>query len=882
MELCRGKSLACIMLILASFAGASPPRAEQAPIPTEQPVRKDVYGDPLPRGAVARMGTMRLRHSHVTGSSCAFSPDGKLLVSAGMEDIRIWQRATGKLLRRIPIRDIRDDRQTLNFMVKFASDGRRLACSGDYTTYIWDVTTGQRLHEFRECGGTPAWSPDGKQLAVASQQGVLFLYAATGGQLAKMRLPKKVQRMEAQFAADGKAVVLWEEAHVYRWNLADQKFTAIPLPPGYSGFFIAPDGQRAALVPRAMQEGLRQLPGKGEPVALWHFGERKKLIKLQGDLAYSFFGVVFSDDGKTLVMNTSPWSALGEEAIIGFWDTESGVLRRRLRLPLKIDYKTALRLSPDGRTLATLPGSDAVIRLWDVETGKEALAWPAHVNRVRDLAFTPDGKSLVSGSLDRTVRVWDVASGRQFRQLPSHRWSCNAVAVSPDGKILLSGGSDGCLTVQDRESHSGRRILLGRPPEEQQTWAPTILGIRVTPDSKTAVTYSRDPDSGHANYHSWDLATGKRLNSRSEPSGNWGPTEFSADARLVVEDLWERVPDEGLDTVGVVVREVASGKEVLRLRDPGRCRVYRSLSPDGRTVLTGLYGVEQTKSGWRCEHTLYLWEVATGKERLHFTFGAAEECIISRFAFAPNHRMLAGIASNGTIHFWDSRTGRELPGRLTPDATAMDMPYDESSHLVFSPDSKLLATTGQDGTILLWKAASAPPPDKVDTRQIEQWWTDLASDDAGRAYRAICGLSDQPEAVRLLRERLRPATEGPREQIKKLIADLDSPDFARRNVARKQLLALEDQAAPALRAAASHARSEEQRRRVEQLLSALDVIRSPERLRSLRALEVLERLATSDASRVIYALSKGIPESRITQEAIASLERLTARTPTIP
>jgi hypothetical protein len=200
----------------------------------------------------------------------------------------------------------------------------------------------------------------------------------------------------------------------------------------------------------------------------------------------------------------------------------------------------------------------------------------------------------------------------------------------------------------------------------------------------------------------------------------------------------------------------------------------------------------------------------------------------------------------------------------------------------------LLASGHQDGTILIWGARSAGEQKerragKIDAPQLEQWCADLGGEDASRAFAAVCGLSEEPaHVVRLFRDRLRPATEGPPDRLRQLIADLDSPQFQQRETARQQLTALEDQAVPALRAALRANPPLEQRRRIEQILDALRVVRAPETLRSVRAVEVLERIGNAEARAVLEKLAKGVAEARLTREAQASLMRLARRPTDLP
>jgi RNA polymerase sigma factor (sigma-70 family) len=835
----------------------------------DRPARADVFGDPLPAGALMRMGTVRLRHNHPPMQlTTAFSADGKMLASGGWDEVRLWDTTTGKLLR-----EIRDGNRTKSYCALcLAPDGRWLAGAGRESVCVWDTATGRRLHEFPSNGQSVACSSDGKLIATPSRDGSLRVWdMTTGKQAAHLRAGPSEEAPWPIFTPDGKGLVTLLDGQVYHWDLTEgqlRKKVALPIPAGY-GLALAPDAQTLAITSR-----------KG-PTALWDLSTGKQRLKLEGELARGGFGLAFSPDGKTLATNaTDPYSD-DDATTVALWDAKSGEFLRRFRLPTRA--VSALRFTPDGHTLLTT-GSEPLLRLWDAATGKPVLPRLAHADLIRSVAFTPDGRSLVSGSYDGTVRLWDVASGRHERELGGHRGGVNAVAFTPDGKVVVSCGIDGCIRLQDR---NGKELL--RIPR-----AGDVLALGLAPDGKTAATWSRGPTGGGV-FDAWDLGSGKGLSSRPDTAPVSTAPGFSPDGRLVAEFLYESradgaakapaaggggaPPGGGPALAGLLLRELATGREVVRLRQTDGFNGLYAFAPDGRSLVTVTSRQGRRGDDLRFDDTLHFWELATGKERLTLACGTSSHWL-QHVAYAPDGRTLAAARNDNTILFWDLLTAKELPHRV-----ACDTPV---TCLAFSPDSRSLASGQRDGAILLWDAAfaggrQAGRAAKAEARQLEGWWDDLADKDARKANAAARELVAAPEqASRLFRDRLRPIREGAPDKLRQLIADLDSGEFETREAATKQLIDLGEGAGPALRAALKASPSAEQKKRIGEILDSLNCEPSGTALRQLRAVEVLELIGNDAARELLGALAKGESEARLTREAQATLERLARRPPTGP
>jgi hypothetical protein len=246
---------------------------------------------------------------------------------------------------------------------------------------------------------------------------------------------------------------------------------------------------------------------------------------------------------------------------------------------------------------------------------------------------------------------------------------------------------------------------------------------------------------------------------------------------------------------------------------------------------------------------------------------------LGTLAFSPDSRFLA--ASHGgfdaaLVSVWEMATRQEVCRFRGPYAVS----------LCFSPDARALASGGNDSTILLWDLTGRMMDGRLQTAQwsredLEQRWKDLASDQGPRAVQAIWDLAAAPgQAVPMLRQRVRAAESPDAERVERLIRDLDSEAFEARTRATEELEKVVDGAEPLLRKTLAEKPSLEVRRRVRQVLSKLEPSASGERLRALRAVQVLEYAGTPEAKEYLRALAEGAAEARLTREAKAALERL--------
>jgi hypothetical protein len=284
---------------------------------------------------------------------------------------------------------------------------------------------------------------------------------------------------------------------------------------------------------------------------------------------------------------------------------------------------------------------------------------------------------------------------------------------------------------------------------------------------------------------------------------------------------------------------------------------------------------------------IHLWEVASGKERRVLKWdplppGNPGSLIgggagVTAIAFSPDGKSLASGGPD-QARLWEVATGKEqavLGGHEGNFYT-----------LAFSPNGRTLATSSGDGKIRIWDA-SVPRRGQMSrvqrpsAKELEAQWSDLASPDAAKAYQAVCTLVEwSTQSLPILAENLRRPPRFDPHAIPQLITELDSNRFDVRQTATEKLEKLGDLAEPALQKLLAGRPPPEVRQRAEQLLRTLQERGlPPERLRVLRAIEVLEHVANPDSRPVLEFIARGPEEDKLTEEARAALDRLAKQRP---
>ncbi|HEV3238205.1 MAG TPA: WD40 repeat domain-containing protein, partial [Gemmataceae bacterium] len=561
---------------------AKPARKEAAPA-SENKDKVDLYGDPLPAGAVLRLGTTRFRYGGFGIGGFRFLPDGKTLVVApnGSHAVQFWEARTGKLVREISLGTL----PVRAFAI--SPDGKYFAVAGFLADSpvrpwpeeirIWETESGKEVRAFKRkdfdvdrC--SLVFSPDNKLLMSIGRQGLLRIEEISSGvELLSHQFPQDAGH-GIVLSPDGATLAVSTGANtgklfVWKWKDGEEpREIKVRNRRGLSLAF-SPDGTKLA--------GAAESGEIDQGVRVWEVDKGQLLHGLEAPASdhHTLRSVVFSPDGKTLAA-----VSYGNRhcAAIHLWDAASGRYRRCLEIS---DGSIAwLAFSPDSKLLAGASGNDfrvwdlaadkelgpditahrqpmsqilvaadgrivtasedGTIRIWDGETGKQRLKL-THEHWVRSIAVSPDGKKLVSSSLDDTVCLWDLTTGRKIYKLPGHGnlGGRRAVGFSTDGKSFLSWGDD--MYLRKWDVATGKAVSEYKirpkgvrvPEDEEDRDRMEFLGMRegaLTPDCKLFIL------NGAGQNHVFEATTGNELQTFPTEGSHFTALAMSADSKLML------------------------------------------------------------------------------------------------------------------------------------------------------------------------------------------------------------------------------------------------------------------------------------------------------------------------------------------------------------
>jgi WD40 repeat protein len=453
----------------------------------------------------------------------AFSPDGTRLAAATGSwqpspppgEVKVWDVATHR-----EVFTLRGHTEAV-WGVAFSRDGVRLAsCSGVHMgpeakkpgeIKIWDAVSGQEVLTLRNGHKgrifSVAFSPDGKRLASAGQDGVVKIWGV-------QRPPPRGDTQGV--AVRPTAVQIGVPGTVDREVRRFKGHTGPVLAVAYS-----PDGGYAL--------SCSGRPGGDRTVRLWDVASGKELRRFEGHTD-QVECVAFSPDVQHAL-------SAGYDGTVSLWDLAGGTEPKRFES--QPGWVLSVAFSPDGHRALT-GGGDGRVRLWDVDSGKQVQQFDAQTVRVSEVGFSPDGRWAVSGSFDGSIRLWDIEARKEVKSFVGHTGEVHSVTFSRDGRRLLSGGDDNDPTLRLWDVASGKQMGIFRGHRGG------VKSVALSPDGRWALSGSAD-----GTVRLWDVETGKEVRDFVGHEGWVWCVAFSPNGRYALSGggdgtlrLWE-LPEPG-------------------------------------------------------------------------------------------------------------------------------------------------------------------------------------------------------------------------------------------------------------------------------------------------------------------------------------------------
>ena len=676
----------------------------------------DFHGDPLPTGAIGRLGTIRWRHGG-TIQFAAFLPDGKRVVTVSKESIRIWEFPSGKEFRHITLPAAQEpyDRMDESATTVLSKDGKTIA------TYVvtegvllYDIATGKKIATVQGYRGhvwAVAFSHDGRLLATQLDYSVVVWDWAKHQQVQQFKIgePAKLTYADRRivFAPDGKHIatshfnqtepgnVDHTDGTINLWNIASGKIvrTILGSPEGpVSAVTFSADSKKIAFAS----------PGKQVSFVEASTGAELAVTKLPRR------PIIFDDALSKAYCLDSEQTGLEE------WDAVAGKFLRRVDTAGRgFSYQDLLSLSPDGNTLMVTGPADDIPLFFDLSNGQ--------IIRLADTASTPllsanytlDGTSILTVGHDGSIHNWDAVTGKHLGSLPSKE-GADTLLSSPDGKLVADwrNAAPNLVTLMDATTGHEIGSIPASDAEKGKMWFglyETHLPILFSPTGKVLAVhrltqqkielYQLPPEQFKLR-HTLHVAPTARIDAFDNDQPHHAQTLiFSPDGKALAAYA-------NSNTLGIWNTE--TGRRVFWVPISYKKMIKSgAFSADGRRLALDIG-----------DGTVDLYEVATGKQC--FTFGKKippdpelarldnpplprfQLQAGSRLSFSPDGKLVAHAGFDRAVHVWDAWTGKEL-------ATFKGHLADLNS-VAFAPDGKTMVSASDDVTALIWAITKLTRP----------------------------------------------------------------------------------------------------------------------------------------------------------------------------
>jgi WD40 repeat protein len=514
-----------------------------------------------------------------------------------------------------------------------------------------------------------SFSPDGQQIATASDDGTARLWSRSGQLLHELK-GHQTWVYDVSFSPDSQTIATASADRTARlWNRSGQLLHELKgHTDAINSISFSPNGQTIATA------------SNDRTVKLWN---RAGTILQTLKHPQAVRSVSFSSDGERL-------ATAANDGMVRLWSLSGALLKS---FKAHSEAITSIRFSPDNQIIATA-SPDRTVKLW-TRSGQLLRELRGHRGWVNSVSFSPDGQRLVTASEDGTARVWNIA-GRSLQEIKGHRGAINSASFSPDGLEIATASRDKTARLWKQVQTDLKEF------QELHGHQGVVYGVSFSPDSQAIATASGDETVRLWNLDGQSLQTFKQ----SAPVNS---VAFSPDGQAIatasydhIARLWNRsgqLLQEFKGHQGAVssVSFSPNGQELATGSDDGTARLWKqtgellqtftghqgviwsvSFSPDGKTLATA-----------SDDFTAKLWD-RSGK-LLQTLVGHQDR--VNSIAFSPDGQTLATASDDFTAKLWN-RSGKRLQDFKGHKGAVLSV--------AFSPDGQLLATGSRDGTAKLW------------------------------------------------------------------------------------------------------------------------------------------------------------------------------------
>ena len=618
----------------------------------------------------------------------AFSPDGKMLASAGDDDgIKLWDVETGKELR-----TFYGHKQTVN-CIAFSPDGKKIAsASNDFTVKIWDVMTGRELvPEMTHLNivYTVAFSNDGKKIISGGNDEALSIWdAETGKYFGSLGQPKRYDS-----TADGlshfnqgaiRLATFSPTNDSYAWATADSKIGLVNPQAGaqiryltghtapVNSLLYMPDGKTLISastnevkfwnVQSGSEEPGPEIPKNILSMSISHDGRSLAFVDSSNDLKFvvgdgkagpkafkartagELKSVLFSPDNDKIAtaafvpdretVATFGKAGVNGDYVIKLWSKSSRAETRVFEGQANAMWSTSL--SPDGRKLA-ISDQYSTIHIWDPDGQQLLRTYDLRGAGRPTLAFSPDSRSVAVGTWSRTAII-EADTGEVTKWLNDAKPATfgNGLIFMPDSKSILVD-SDTDLSLWNIKTGKITRTFVNRTSPDR--WPEPLVAI--DPTGKLVA------ESTNGTTALWDVESGKEIHSACQQTGKITSIAFDATGKLLVTA-------SRTDTVKVC--DVSTGNlRELKVERHQFYPKYAAFTPDSKFVA----GQDTLKN-------IYLWDIATGAQvRVFPGRGSSAMYMQAKLAFSPDGKILFCAEGDTKINLWDVETGAKIATLVT-------------------------------------------------------------------------------------------------------------------------------------------------------------------------------------------------------------------------